>query len=216
MLHRSIKHGVIVALSIATVVFFAACGGMPKPTFKNDPNGMLRVDNDLAQRLVFFAGLPARETYLGGVPGNVRDFGLATKTGTYVVTAVKVEDYMANRTNAAAMPIAWSRAVCVGEKPSRTIVNTILVGRGSVRFVNETAAFVEVRIGKWDGTNIVTLAPNETRVQKLPYRDYTLFPVRLDWRTNAGVITAGETRLSNSANMVGVLAREVTAIKILK
>ncbi len=199
----------------AALAIVASCGkSMPDPTFVNDAKGLLRIDNDLEQRLVFFRGLPSREAYLGGVPGKARDFGLKTGPGAFVLTAAKIEDYILHRTNAAGIPLCWSRAVVVAKQPVKLVVRSILTGRGGVRFENSTDAFVEIRAGSWAGTNIAVIAPRESRVQNLPYRDFVFYPVRLDWQTNGDVITARETRLSNSADMAGVYPGQVPLIRI--
>ena len=199
----------------AALAIVASCGkSMPDPTFVNDAKSLLRIDNDLEQRFVFFRGLPSPDTYLGGVPGKARDFGLKTGPGAFVLTAAKIEDYMIFRTNASLIPLCWSRAVVVGKQPAKAVVRSILTGRGGVRFENNTDAFVEIRAGSWTGTNIAVIAPRESRIQNLPYRDFVFYPVRLDWQTNGDVITARETRLSNSANMAGVYPKNVQLIQI--
>ncbi len=204
----------MLVLGAALTIVSSCSKGMPDPTFVNDAKSLLRIDNDLEQRFVFFRGLPSPDTYLGGVPGKARDFGLKTSPGAFVLTAAKIEDYIIYRTNASLIPLCWSRAVVVGTQPVKQVVRSFLTGRGGVRFENNTDVFAEIRIGSWTGTNIAVIAPRESRIQNLPYRDFVFYPVRLDWQTNGDVITARETRLSNSANMAGVYPKDIQVIKI--
>jgi len=212
--HNTQPRPIVMAL-IALFIVFAACGkAMPTPSFVNQEQGLLRVNNELDARLILFAGAPAGENYLGGVPGKAQDFGLALTNGRWLITAVKVEDYMLYRTNAAAMPVSWSRAAVIDAAPYTLTVEpgALLSGPGKVRFHNKTDAFVEVRNRSFSGTNIATLAPQSSRVQALPFRDFYLYPVRLDWVTNGPGFH--ETRLSNAINMVGIYPDEIPEITI--
>ncbi|MDR2733500.1 MAG: hypothetical protein LBC99_02510 [Spirochaetota bacterium] len=191
----------------------AACGKtMPTPSFVNQEQGLLRVNNELDARLILFAGTPARENYLGGVPGKVSDFGLALTNGSWLITAVKVEDYMFFRTNAAVMPVSWSRAAIIESAPYTLTVEpgALLSGPSAALFHNKTDSFVEIRNRSWQGTNIATLAPQSSRVQALPNWDFVLYPVRLDWVTNA----FRETYLTNSANLMAVYPDKVEEMTI--
>jgi len=201
---------------VFSVIVLSSCGkAMPAPSFTHTEDGLLRVNNELDQRFVFFSGVPARENYLGGVPGKANDFGLALTNGRWLITAVKVEDYMFFRTNADIMPVSWSRAAVIEDAPYTLTVEegSLLSGPGKLRFHNKTDAFVEVRSRSWEGTNIATLAPQSSRLQHLPYKDFFLYPVRLDWVTNDGGSFLG-TRLSNAANMVALYPDEIPEITI--
>jgi hypothetical protein len=209
---------------LLSAVLCISCGkDMPTPVFVNHEHGLLRVDNELNQRLIFFAGPPARETYLGGVPGNVTDFGLDLANGHHLITAVKVEDYMFFKTNAAAMPVAYSRPVVIDAEPYTLTVKegALFSGQGKVLFHNKTDGFVEVRIAEihsstlpWQGTNIAVFAPQSSRTQHLPCMDFALYPVRLDWMTNNDGGFFKETRLSNSAQYAAVYHDGISKITI--
>ena len=204
-----------VFLLTALALLFAACGSsMPAPTFVNSEDGLLRINNELEQRFVFFAGAPARETYIGGVPGKTNDFGLKVPAGQWLITAVKVEEYMMTRTNAESVPVSWSRPAIIENKPYTLTVEegSLFSGRGAVRFHNKTDGFVEIRNRSFEGTNIATLAPQSSRLQHLPYRDFDFHPVRLDWVANTGGFN--ETRLSNSADLVGLYPDKIPEITI--
>jgi hypothetical protein len=151
---------IAVFLLIMFSIILAVCGkSMPTPSFVHQEQGLLRINNELDARLILFAGTPAYENYLGGVPGKARDFGLTLTNGRWLITAVKVEDYMLFRTNAAVMPVSWSRAAVIESAPYTLTVTSLFSGPGQVRFHNKTGSFVEIRSASFSGTNIAALAP---------------------------------------------------------
>jgi hypothetical protein len=211
--------GIFVALfPIVFAIVFTVCGKtMPTPSFIQDEQGLLRVNNDHNARLILFAGVPARENYLGGVPGKVSDFGVGIPSGSHLITAVEVEKYMVFRTNAAAMPVSWSCAAIIGNEPVTLTVDTLYSGPGNVRFHNTTDSFVSLHLVDMlsHGTNTAVLAPQSSRLQALPYRDFDIYPIRLDWVTNAdGAAGFTETLLSNAIDIVGVYPEEIPEITI--
>jgi hypothetical protein len=206
-----------VFLLLAITLLFSACGkSMPTPSFVYHEEGLLRVNNELHQRFVFFIGAPSRESYIGGVPGMTNDFGLPVPPGRWLITAVKVEEYMMTRTNANAIPVSWARPAIIENGPYTLTVQegSLFSGRGAILFHNETDGFVEVRNRSWQGTNIATLAPQSSRLQHLPFWDFYLYPVRLDWVTNADGGTFRETRLSNAMNLVALYPDRIEEITI--
>ena len=205
-------------LLVSFAIFVACSKGMPTPSFVNHEGGLLRVDNPHHQRFIVFAGEPSRETYLGGVPGTVTNFGMRIPLGQQLVNVARVEEYMLFRTNAAAIPIAWSTPAIIENAPHSLTIgeppfSQLREGTGKVRFNNETDGFIEIRSYAWDGANIATLAPRSSSIRHLPCWDFRLYPVRLDWVSNDGGANFRETRLTNSAFLLAIypdMLREIT------
>jgi hypothetical protein len=213
---RRVLYALLCALFAGVLVFLVFCKkGMPEPGWMNHENGALRVYNELQQRLLFFKGVPSRKNYIGGVPGKTNDFGLIVPAGEWLITAVKVEDYMLNRSDVKNMPVSLSRALVIGKEPVALTVNSLLSGEGRVRFTNNTDSFIEIRMGSFTGTNAATLAPRSSRLQHLPCWDFTFYPVRLLWTANAGGVAGfQEIWLEHAAYSVALYPDDIPEVTI--
>jgi len=205
---------IFLALLFAGSLSSCAKDAMPAPSFIHAEDGLLRVNNELNQRFVFFSGAPSRESYLGGVPGRVSDFGLTLTNGRWLIAAVKVEDYMIFKTNAASMPILWSDIILINNSSVTMSIPEIPHVSGRLYFHNKTDGFIQILSDSFKGEHIAYLPPLSSLTYGLPSRDFDLYPVRLDWVTTADQIVCKETYLTNASNLVGLYPGKVYSMTI--
>lgn len=163
----------------AALAIVASCGkGMPDPTYGENPEGRLLVDNLTKYRYVLFAGEPRRETYIGGVPANAKQYRLKVGADRRVVSAIRVEHYIQTRDKGVEwIPIQSSYAISNSSSDQRILIvkNN---GIASIVFENrrETPVKLDMARAYSSVTNVVYLPGKSVSMHIVDTGDYTFYP----------------------------------------